>query len=372
MNSGVQRSDMLDGSIGQSRAVYRSRELSAAIAASFWRHRYLYAVSLASLALAVVVGLATGNLPDFGVIEEFGFYLLVAFWIGGCGFAIFRILWLAFIARDPAPSRAFFQSFARFFGDRERIANSINGLAVLFIFATAFSVLKGAIAVLVPFKWDLALSHLDKALHFGHAPYEYLGFLLNHPAIVFGFNFAYNFWFMVMIAMFFTSAIAMRDSLLRHQFILSFMLVWLLAGFFVAMGFSSAGPCYFARLGLGDDYKPLMDTLGLANQTFPIWSISTQDMLWSGYTGASTGSIGISAFPSLHVATAVLFAIYGSCRWGRIGLLLWAFAATILVGSVVLGWHYAVDGYAGALLSILIWKAAGFWLRRHGPEGLAA
>ena len=82
MNSGVQRSDMLDGSIGQSRAVYRSRELSAAIAASFWRHRYLYAVSLASLALAVVVGLATGNLPDFGVIEEFGFYLLVAFWIG--------------------------------------------------------------------------------------------------------------------------------------------------------------------------------------------------------------------------------------------------------------------------------------------------
>jgi membrane-associated phospholipid phosphatase len=94
-------------------------------------------------------------------------------------------------------------------------------------------------------------------------------------------------------------------------------------------------------------------------------------MLWNGYTGASSGSIGISAFPSLHVATAVLFALYASRRWGRIGLALWAFAATILVGSVVLGWHYAVDGYAGALLSVLIWKAAGFWLRRNGPEGLA-
>ena len=362
---------MLGDSIGQSRAAYQGRELSGAIAASFWRHRYLYAVSLASLALAVAVGLSTGNLPDFGVIEEFSFYLLVAFWIGGCGFAIFRILWLAFAVRDPAPSRAFFQSFARFFGDRERIANSINGLAVLFVFATAFSVLKGAIAVLAPFKWDRALSHFDKALHFGHAPYEYLAGLLQHPAIVFGFNLAYNFWFVVMVAMFFTSAIARRDSLLRHQFILSFMLVWVLAGFFVAMGFSSAGPCYFARLGLGDDYKPLMDALALANQRFPVWAISTQDMLWNGYTGMSSGSIGISAFPSLHVATAVLFAIYASRRWGRVGGAFSAFAATIFVASIVLGWHYAVDGYAGALFSVMIWNGAGFWLRRHGPEGLA-
>jgi membrane-associated phospholipid phosphatase len=231
-------------------------------------------------------------------------------------------------------------------------------------------VLKGAIAVLAPFRWDLTLSHVDKALHFGHAPYEYLAGLLEYPLVVFGFNFAYNFWFVVMVAMFFTSAIARRDTLLRHQFILSFMLVWVLAGFFVAMGFSSAGPCYFARLGLGDAYKPLTDALGLASESYPIWALTTQDMLWNGYTGASTGSIGISAFPSLHVATAVLFAIYASRRWGRIGIAFWAFAATILVGSVVLGWHYAVDGYAGALLSVLIWKSAGFWLKRYGPEEL--
>jgi len=361
---------MLGNSIGQSRAALRSRELSRAVTTSFWRHHYLYIVSLASLALAIIVGLSTGNLPDFGVIEDFSFYLLVAFWIGGCGFAIFRIIWLAFVVRDPAPSRAFFLSFVHFFGDRERIANSINGLAVLFIFATAFSVLKGAIAVLAPFKWDMALSRLDRALHFGHAPYEYLAVLLRHPLAVFGFNFAYNFWFVVMVALFFASAIARRDTLLRHQFILSFMLIWALAGFVIAMGFSSAGPCYFARLGLGDEYKPLMNALASANGSYPIWAITTQDMLWSGYTGASTGSIGISAFPSLHVATAMLFAVYASRRWGRIGLVLWVFAATILVGSIVLGWHYAVDGYAGALLSILIWKAVGFWLRRYGPEGL--
>ena len=72
------------------------------------------------------------------------------------------------------------------------------------------------------------------------------------------------------------------------------------------------------------------------------------------------------------VATAMLFAIYASRRWGRIGLVLWAFAATIFVGSIVLGWHYAVDGYAGALFTILTWKSVGLWLRRHGPEELAA
>lgn len=361
---------MLDSGIGQSRAGLRGRELSATSAASFWRHRYLYAVSLASMALAVAVGLSTGNLPDLDVIEEFSLYLVAAFWVGACAFAIFRLLWLAFVVRDPAPSQAFFRSFARFFGNGERIANSVNGLAVIFIFATAFSVLKGAIAVISPFKWDVALSRLDTALHFGRAPYQYLTALVDHPLIVFGFNFAYNFWFVIMVAMFFTSAIARRDSLLRHQFILSFMVLWLVAGFFIAMGFSSAGPCYFASLGLGDDYKPLMDALDLANRSYPIWAVTTQDLLWNGYVGVSSGSIGISAFPSLHVATAVLFAIYASRRWGRFGVALWVFAAIIFVGSIALGWHYAVDGYAGALLTVLTWKIVGFWLHRHGPSDL--
>ncbi len=361
----------ISNSFSQSRIATQGREFSAVMASAIWRHRYIHAVALAEFTLAVAVGLSTDNLPDFGVLEDYGFYIVCALWIGCSGFAIFRLGWLAIVDRNPSPSRAFFTSFSHFFADQDRIANSINGLAAMIVFISGFSVLKGAIAILSPFKWDLTLSHLDRALLFGHAPYELLGWLLKARLILFAINFAYNFWFVILIALIFTACLAQRDKIIRHQYLMSFMLIWLIAGFFVAMGFSSAGPCYFAKLGLGSDYQPLMDALGAANRDFPIWAVSTQDMLWNGYISNKLDSIGISAFPSLHVANAVLFSLYATSRWGRSGALMWGFAGIILVGSVVLGWHYAVDGYAGALLSLLIWKSVGYWMRHFGPNELA-
>jgi membrane-associated phospholipid phosphatase len=43
---------------------------------------------------------------------------------------------------------------------------------------------------------------------------------------------------------------------------------------------------------------------------------------------------------------------------------MWIFAAIIMLGSVVLGWHYALDGYAGILISVAIWKITGVVLSR--------
>lgn len=342
-----------------------------AMAAALWRHRYVHGVALALLALAFVVGRHTGNMPDTGVLMDYGFYLIAALWAGCCGFAIVRLVWLATIEREQAPLGALMRSFRRFFGHQERIANGLNGIAALTVFATAFSVLKGAIAILSPFAWDKALMALDRTLHFGRLPHEWVWWIVHTPLAVRLFNLAYNFWFVLLIATMFTVAIAGRDTRLRHQFMLSLMLIWAIGGFFVAMGFSSAGPCYVSRLGLGNDYQPLMDALAAANQIYPIWAFSTQEMLWNGYVGATSGSLGISAFPSVHVATAVLFALY-ACRRSMIaGAMLWAFAGVIMVGSVVLAWHYAVDGYAGAMISIAIWKLTGLWVNRYSPEGIA-
>ena len=35
------------------------------------------------------------------------------------------------------------------------------------------------------------------------------------------------------------------------------------------------------------------------------------------------------------------------------------FAITIQVASIVLGWHYAIDGYIAATATIAIWHAIG-------------
>ncbi|WP_245459969.1 phosphatase PAP2 family protein [Mesorhizobium sp. M1B.F.Ca.ET.045.04.1.1] len=347
------------------------RAFLIALADAFQRHRLLHAMAVAALLLATAVGIHTANMPDFGVLKEYGQYLFIAFWICGCVFALGSFFNLALIKRDTEPLGAFLKSLGSFFGDAERTANSLNGLASSIAFISAVGVLKGAIAILSPFAWDKALAHADRVLHFGRAPHEWLWFVVQSPLALRLLNFAYNFWFIALIATVFTACITRSDTKLRHQFLMSFMLVWTFGGFFLAMGLSSAGPCYFERLGLGTDFRPLMQALAAADRIYPIWALSTQDMLWSGYTGATSGSIGISAFPSMHVAMAVLFALYAMRRSRLAGMLMWAFAGIIMIGSVALGWHYALDGYAGAFLSVAIWKACGYFLSRFAPEGIA-
>ena len=62
--------------------------------------------------------------------------------------------------------------------------------------------------------------------------------------------------------------------------------------------------------------------------------------------------------PSMHVTIAVLIflAARNINRW-----LAWVtgiFAFLIVIGSVQLGWHYAIDGYLGLALALFSWAVA--------------
>ncbi len=103
-----------------------------------------------------------------------------------------------------------------------------------------------------------------------------------------------------------------------------------------------------------------MAWLQQANTQYPIWSLNVMNELWKNYETGHGVVNGISAMPSMHVGTSVLFALLGFAsghRW--IGWLLSGFAFLIFVGSVHLAWHYAIDGYAGALVAVFGWWAAG-------------
>ncbi len=81
-------------------------------------------------------------------------------------------------------------------------------------------------------------------------------------------------------------------------------------------------------------------------------------MLWRLWSGGSTLG-GISAMPSMHNATATLFvlAAWGAAPWLR--NLLIAHGVMIFLGSVHLGWHYAVDAYPAVALAVVSWMAMG-------------
>ena len=71
--------------------------------------------------------------------------------------------------------------------------------------------------------------------------------------------------------------------------------------------------------------------------------------------------------PSLHNAMAFLYLLCGFSTKNRVARTATAlFAAIVFIGSIHLGWHYAVDGIAAWAAVAAIWWGSGWFLRRSG------
>lgn len=129
----------------------------------------------------------------------------------------------------------------------------------------------------------------------------------------------------------------------------------------MATWLSSAGPCYYTTVTNSDSpYQGLMAYLYDVHGSYELPALNVQQMLWDSYRSGEVSMVkGISAMPSMHVATSVLFALVGwrANRW--LGIALTIFAVIIQIGSVHLAWHYAIDGYVSAVLTVAIWWVVG-------------
>lgn len=270
----------------------------------------------------------------------------------------------AFVERPRHPLQWLLAEIRLRATDPDRLVGGSIVLGLVLIFMSSFTVLKAAIPILHPFAWDAALAQADAALHFGAPPWEWLWPVLGNPFATTAINAAYNIWFFVLYFIILYEAFSGSDLHRRMRFLVAFMFTWGIGGNVLATVFSSAGPVYYDRLGLGATFEPLMAGLRRLSEVAPVWSLSLQDILWSGYTGRSNQIVGISAMPSMHMASSVLFALWGFSRSRLAGWCLSAYAAVIMLGSVHLGWHYAIDGYAGALIAVLCWRAADWFARQ--------
>ena len=248
--------------------------------------------------------------------------------------------------------------FKKFFSNPLRMAHGLPALFIVSVMGFIFSDVQTNILTLQPNTWDVAFADWDKALHFGKQPWEWLQPVLGYAPITFLINLNYNSWFFSMMILLIFFGFALKSSQLRTQFFLSYVSIWIISGNILAVIFASAGPCYYSRLGLSPDpYADLMVYLRHVNETIPVWAVALQDALWQGHLAGSEDSV-ISAMPSLHNGSALLFALAGfqiSKFWGRI---LSAHAALIYVGSIHLAWHYAIDSYLAWAVTLIIWFAS--------------
>ncbi|HEX9770079.1 MAG TPA: phosphatase PAP2 family protein [Kiloniellales bacterium] len=248
----------------------------------------------------------------------------------------------------------------------ERLVGALVVAVFLPSFLSVFTGFKTMISVTNPYHWDATFAAWDRWLHFGWHPWEILHPLLAFPWLTSAVNIVYNCWLVVLYLVLFWQAFSTRDLRLRMQFLLSFVATWILLGSLLATLFSSGGPVYYGRLtGLPDPYVPLLDYLQAAGEVGVVWVLKIQDSLWESHmTGTYDFGSGISAMPSIHVSAAVLFVLVGWRVDRRLGIAFTLFAAVIMIGSVHLAWHYAIDGYLAAVLTLLIWWVCGWWVCR--------
>ncbi len=233
---------------------------------------------------------------------------------------------------------------------------------------STYSYIKVIIPEINPYYLDDYLYNLDKLIHFNESPWEITHYWFSHPLATLFIDFLYQVWFLVMWVFLVFFIIYRKNETLRNQFILTFLSCWLFIGSLIATLLSSVGPCFIYLLdNTQTQFLTLFETLNTQsdyikdNYYYSLKAIEYQNLLWNIYIQRSSGiGVGISAMPSMHVSMAVLMALVSYRLNKSLCLGMWIYAFFIQIGSVHLGWHYAVDGYVSFVLTVFLWYIWGW------------
>ncbi len=326
-------------------------EPPASAAGSRWRFLRLYPFELAtlgSMAVAFAFLRASGFRMDWQTVRYIvlpALKLLPQALIGGI------LLQLLYRLLTRRPLRVYLRGVAR-------PGWWILWLRLLFaavLMSYGYFWLKVAVPLVNPRLWDGFLWRLDTWLHLGLSPSVFAVNLFAGTPLVPLLDRWYGMWVAsVFYALAFWSA--SLDRRLNRRFLLSCVLLWTLGSWlYVAM--PAWGPIYVAPRAFSavDDAMP--------------GARGGQRMLWENYQlileGRRSGVLkrfnptrGVAAMPSLHVGAHFLFFLWARRR-ARPLILPFALATVFtFAGSLLSGWHYAVDGYVGMLLAWFCYRVA--------------
>ncbi len=322
-------------------------------------HAIFFVIAIGYLAALRVTGLLLPEVANSSMLELAIGILTFSIPAAFLAFTLYTFGNMVLGDRPDKPAKVLWQRMKAVLGNPRKMAAGLPLFFSLIIFMFAFTAFKANIPVLVPYSWDVTFDQWDTAIHFGHRPWELMQPVFGFAPLTWALNVNYNLWFFTMNIFWVHYAFVSAPGKERTRFFLAFMLITAVLGTLAATVFSSAGPAYMTRLGISPDpYADLMAYLQQVNQSYPLWALDTQDMLWN-YKQEGSVFGGISAMPSIHNATALLFVL---AVWKKAPVLRWIMvvhAILIFLASVHLGWHYAVDSYVAWPIAAALWWCAG-------------
>jgi hypothetical protein len=282
------------------------------------------------------------------------------------GVAIFSLIYLGKIVkkRSKSPLKIIVGDIKHLLLFPGRTVSLLLFLSSSSIVFSAYTSVKSTIGAIFPFKYDELFYSLDKYIHFGYSPWEITHSLFSHPLASFTINFLYNIWFLLVFLG--LILIYLRQDKCRHQYLLTYFFTWLVTGGIGAIALASAGPCFSEALLDVSWYDELFERLQVQHHwlqthfNMDLWALTTQASLWDSHMdqAISLGG-GVSAMPSMHVATTTVMALGARSINRYLGYAAIIYLICIQIGSVHLGWHYAIDGYVSILVTLGLWKVFG-------------
>ena len=277
--------------------------------------------------------------PFYGFIKTLAFaagYLVLA--------SVVRLVLQRLIGKGGAPTWSLRSGAAKVIvGEFSLILVTMGLLTV------AYSWPKVMVQVLNPRLWDMQLVALDRLLCLGVDPNEFLLTVFEgSPGFV---SYLLDRYYAIFV---FTQSIGAAWFLcdprarFRSAFGAGFIALWMI-GTWCYVAVPALGPAYF--------FEDLPQRLWAI---FPA-AAQGQAALYANYTavkGLAGGEetlivphFGIAAMPSLHVGVQLFLYFWSVYAKSRLRPVFLAMALLTFVGSVATGWHYVVDGLAGALVA---------------------
>jgi hypothetical protein len=217
----------------------------------------------------------------------------------------------------------------------------------------------GAIKLVVPIYngrlYDEQLWKIDSAMFGGYSPVIFVLSAFSNPHVLQFFDASYARIFLVSLNIAYVYFMSHPSRRLRIAFADGNMALWCV-GAWLYLLVPSLGPAYvFPDLWLVyRQWQPV------TNQLHATLIANYEGMLRIKRGAGATVFLlyGVAAFPSLHVAFQTFMFVWMRRLWISAQVLFGFFTVLILLGSMITGWHYLIDGIAGIVMAVACYAVA--------------